>query len=137
MFDRTKGAGNQESTVLHSQHHHPCQPLHRLSSLTMPTKTHSNLGVASHAGIFDDLPSSNVQRKTSIIAQKSFAMHPLHTLNQHFSMNLRRVGGKDDGDVDLVGWWWVPDAHRGEGKREGESQLGSGGESSDTATRRR
>ncbi|CAA7263250.1 unnamed protein product [Cyclocybe aegerita] len=24
------------------------------------------------------------------------------------SMSLKRVGGKEDGGVDLVGWWWLP-----------------------------
>ncbi|KIJ63758.1 hypothetical protein HYDPIDRAFT_71022, partial [Hydnomerulius pinastri MD-312] len=23
-------------------------------------------------------------------------------------MSLRRVGGKSDGGIDLVGWWWLP-----------------------------
>uniref|UniRef100_A0A8H7XPL4 Restriction endonuclease type IV Mrr domain-containing protein n=1 Tax=Psilocybe cubensis TaxID=181762 RepID=A0A8H7XPL4_PSICU len=24
------------------------------------------------------------------------------------SMSLKRVGGKEDGGIDLVGWWWLP-----------------------------
>jgi len=25
------------------------------------------------------------------------------------SMSLKRVGGKEDGGIDLVGWWWLPE----------------------------
>ncbi|KAH7882817.1 hypothetical protein F5I97DRAFT_1815977 [Phlebopus sp. FC_14] len=37
-----------------------------------------------------------------------FEQRSLHTLQDHFSMSLRRVGGKSDGGIDLVGWWWLP-----------------------------
>jgi hypothetical protein len=30
-------------------------------------------------------------------------------LEQHLSMSLKRVGGKGDGGVDMLGWWWVPE----------------------------
>ncbi|KAF5380172.1 hypothetical protein D9615_006109 [Tricholomella constricta] len=29
-------------------------------------------------------------------------------LQKHLSMTLRRVGGKSDGGIDLLGWWWLP-----------------------------
>ncbi|THU98629.1 hypothetical protein K435DRAFT_610211, partial [Dendrothele bispora CBS 962.96] len=29
-------------------------------------------------------------------------------LEKHLSMSLRRVGGKEDGGIDLIGWWWLP-----------------------------
>ncbi|KAH9941241.1 uncharacterized protein BXZ73DRAFT_98456 [Epithele typhae] len=29
-------------------------------------------------------------------------------LRDHFSMSLRRVGGRGDGGIDLQGWWWLP-----------------------------
>ncbi|KAF8067666.1 hypothetical protein FPV67DRAFT_1145168 [Lyophyllum atratum] len=29
-------------------------------------------------------------------------------LQNHLSMTLRRVGGKSDGGIDLLGWWWLP-----------------------------
>lgn len=32
----------------------------------------------------------------------------LRLLREHLSMSLRRVGGKDDGGIDLQGWWWLP-----------------------------
>lgn len=32
----------------------------------------------------------------------------MRLLQDHFSMSLRRVGGKSDGGIDLQGWWWLP-----------------------------
>ncbi len=37
-----------------------------------------------------------------------FEKQALHVLQTYFSMSLHRVGGKDDGGVDLRGWWWLP-----------------------------
>ncbi|KAF9240473.1 hypothetical protein BU15DRAFT_87677 [Melanogaster broomeanus] len=45
---------------------------------------------------------SNVHRGTA------FEQRSLQVLQDHFSMSLRRVGGKSDGGIDLVGWWWLP-----------------------------
>ncbi|KAH9924362.1 hypothetical protein B0H21DRAFT_781421 [Amylocystis lapponica] len=45
----------------------------------------------------------------------AFEQRSLRLLEAHLSMSLRRVGGKDDGGVDLQGWWWLPSppaAHR-------------------------
>lgn len=38
----------------------------------------------------------------------AFEERALHILQQHLSMSLRRVGGKSDGGIDLLGWWWLP-----------------------------
>jgi hypothetical protein len=38
----------------------------------------------------------------------AFEQRSLQLLQTHFSMALRRVGGKSDGGIDLVGWWWLP-----------------------------
>ena len=38
----------------------------------------------------------------------AFEQRSLQLLQVHFSMALRRVGGKSDGGIDLVGWWWLP-----------------------------
>ncbi|KAF9527627.1 hypothetical protein CPB83DRAFT_855740 [Crepidotus variabilis] len=38
----------------------------------------------------------------------AFERHSLAVLRQAMSMSLKRVGGKEDGGVDLIGWWWLP-----------------------------
>ncbi|KAF8834680.1 hypothetical protein BDN67DRAFT_914442 [Paxillus ammoniavirescens] len=45
---------------------------------------------------------SNVHRGTA------FEQRSLQVLQDTLSMSLRRVGGKSDGGIDLVGWWWLP-----------------------------
>ncbi|EPT01194.1 hypothetical protein FOMPIDRAFT_1161816 [Fomitopsis schrenkii] len=44
----------------------------------------------------------------------AFENRSLALLEEHLSMSLRRVGGKDDGGIDLLGWWWLPLTHRRE-----------------------
>ncbi|KAH9174705.1 hypothetical protein EDB89DRAFT_1848703 [Lactarius sanguifluus] len=50
---------------------------------------------------------SNVHRGTA------FEKRALSLLTEHMSMSLTRVGGSNDGGVDLIGWWWVPAEKRG------------------------
>jgi hypothetical protein len=38
----------------------------------------------------------------------AFEQRSLRLLQAHFSMALRRIGGRSDGGIDLVGWWWLP-----------------------------
>ncbi|TFL00775.1 hypothetical protein BDV98DRAFT_94904 [Pterulicium gracile] len=38
----------------------------------------------------------------------AFEQRALRLLEENLSMSLRRVGGKSDGGVDLLGWWWLP-----------------------------
>lgn len=38
----------------------------------------------------------------------AFERRSQQLLQDHFSMLLRRVGGKSDGGIDLLGWWWLP-----------------------------
>lgn len=38
----------------------------------------------------------------------AFEQRSLQLLQECFSMSLKRVGGKSDGGVDLLGWWWLP-----------------------------
>jgi hypothetical protein len=45
---------------------------------------------------------STVQRGTA------FEYRVLAQLTKHMSMSLTRVGGSNDGGIDLIGWWWVP-----------------------------
>jgi hypothetical protein len=40
----------------------------------------------------------------------AFEQRSIKVLEEHLSMTLRRVGGKSDGGVDLIGWWWLPQA---------------------------
>lgn len=37
-----------------------------------------------------------------------FEERSLNLLRQDMSMSLQRVGGKHDGGIDLLGWWWLP-----------------------------
>ncbi|KAI0308823.1 hypothetical protein OF83DRAFT_1072937 [Amylostereum chailletii] len=39
----------------------------------------------------------------------AFEKRSLGLLRAELSMSLTRVGGRSDGGIDLVGWWWVPE----------------------------
>jgi hypothetical protein len=52
---------------------------------------------------FSEKLLSNVHRGTA------FENRALSLLTEHMSMSLTRVGGSNDGGVDLIGWWWVPE----------------------------
>ena len=47
--------------------------------------------------------SSNVHRGVQ------FETRALSLLEQHFSMSLKRIGGRGDGGIDMLGWWWIPE----------------------------
>ncbi|KAF8271841.1 hypothetical protein EI94DRAFT_1777240 [Lactarius quietus] len=51
---------------------------------------------------FSEKLLSTVHRGTA------FEYRALSLLTEHMSMSLTRVGGSNDGGVDLIGWWWVP-----------------------------
>ncbi|KAA1473674.1 hypothetical protein DENSPDRAFT_931137 [Dentipellis sp. KUC8613] len=61
---------------------------------------------------------SNVHRGTA------FEQRARRILQDNMSMELTRVGGRDDRGVDLLGWWWLPDTraaalvHRTGGERK-------------------
>ncbi|KAF5334756.1 hypothetical protein D9611_012935 [Ephemerocybe angulata] len=38
----------------------------------------------------------------------AFEQRALNLLKEYFSMSLTRVGGRGDGGIDLLGWWWLP-----------------------------
>jgi hypothetical protein len=40
----------------------------------------------------------------------AFEERSLKLLQDNLSMTLKRVGGKSDGGIDLMGWWWLPPA---------------------------
>jgi hypothetical protein len=51
----------------------------------------------------------NMQSALSTVARgTAFEQRSLHLLQDCFSMSLQRVGGKSDGGIDLLGWWWLP-----------------------------
>ncbi|KAJ3936201.1 MAG: hypothetical protein NXY57DRAFT_1058712 [Lentinula lateritia] len=68
-----------------------------------PLFPYTLLGTRSYTGNFASTSESTVFRGTS------FENRCLHLLEAHLGMVLRRVGGKEDGGVDLNGWWWLPD----------------------------
>ncbi|KAG1884323.1 hypothetical protein F4604DRAFT_1732789 [Suillus subluteus] len=50
-----------------------------------------------------------MHRTLSTVARgTAFEEWSLQLLQDYFSMSLKRVGGKSDGGVDLLGWWWLP-----------------------------
>ncbi|KAG2120111.1 hypothetical protein BD769DRAFT_1653729 [Suillus cothurnatus] len=50
-----------------------------------------------------------MRRTLSTVARgTAFEQRSLQLLQEYFSMSLKRVGGKSDGGVDLLGWWWLP-----------------------------
>ena len=55
--------------------------------------------------------SSNVHRGVQ------FETRALSLLEQHFSMSLKRVGGRGDGGIDMLGWWWIPNFTKEQRKR--------------------
>ncbi|KAF9465089.1 hypothetical protein BDZ94DRAFT_1254462 [Collybia nuda] len=60
-------------------------------------------------------PTSKIlKRKLSTITSTvyrgtEFEKRSLKILHDNMSMSLRRVGGKSDGGIDLLGWWWLPE----------------------------
>ncbi|KAG1749569.1 hypothetical protein EDB19DRAFT_149371 [Suillus lakei] len=50
-----------------------------------------------------------MQNTLSTVARgTAFEQRSLQLLQECFSMSLKRIGGKSDGGVDLLGWWWLP-----------------------------
>jgi hypothetical protein len=60
-----------------------------------------------------------------------FEIRSLELLQKHLSMSLRKVGGKSDGGVDLMGWWWVPLLSSSSSPRPTSSSDGITGRESD------
>lgn len=49
-----------------------------------------------------------VPRLSTVHQGNAFEERSLAILHKSMSMSLKRVGGKEDGGIDLLGWWWLP-----------------------------
>ncbi|KAG6855889.1 hypothetical protein H0H87_009687 [Tephrocybe sp. NHM501043] len=47
-------------------------------------------------------------KSTTVYRGTAFEHRAQNILQNNLSMSLRRVGGKSDGGIDLLGWWWLP-----------------------------
>jgi hypothetical protein len=52
--------------------------------------------------------SSTSKIISSVARGTAFEERSLRLLRAQFSMSLTRVGGRSDGGIDLIGWWWLP-----------------------------
>lgn len=52
--------------------------------------------------------SRHVSKLSTVHRGVAFEQRSLQLLQTHLSMTLRRIGGRSDGGIDLVGWWWLP-----------------------------
>ncbi|KAG6879836.1 hypothetical protein C0992_010794 [Termitomyces sp. T32_za158] len=57
---------------------------------------------------FTSTLSSPPSPTTTVYRGTAFEHRAQNILQTHMSMSLRRVGGKSDGGIDLLGWWWLP-----------------------------
>lgn len=51
---------------------------------------------------------ANLSTIATVHRGTAFEKRSLKVLHDDMSMSLRRVGGKSDGGIDLLGWWWLP-----------------------------
>ncbi|KAG6907739.1 hypothetical protein DXG01_007539 [Tephrocybe rancida] len=51
---------------------------------------------------------STAASSTTVFRGTAFENRAQSILQNNLSMSLRRVGGKSDGGIDLLGWWWLP-----------------------------
>lgn len=54
------------------------------------------------------LISTDVSRLSTVHQGTAFEERSLNLLHKTMSMSLKRVGGREDGGIDLLGWWWLP-----------------------------
>ncbi|KAI3621448.1 hypothetical protein WG66_006417 [Moniliophthora roreri] len=80
-----------------------CWRLHNPFSLH-GTPLHHTLALGSR-----QMFTSSPKTATTVYRGTLFERRSLVILEQHLSMSLTRVGGKEDGGIDLIGWWWVPE----------------------------
>ncbi|KAJ7190942.1 hypothetical protein GGX14DRAFT_529009 [Mycena pura] len=58
--------------------------------------------------MFQRLSSSATSGLATVHRGTLFEERSMRILQDHLSMSLRRVGGRSDGGIDLMGWWWLP-----------------------------
>lgn len=56
------------------------------------------------------LSTDVVPRLSTVHQGNAFEERSLALLHKTMSMSLKRVGGREDGGIDLLGWWWLPAA---------------------------
>ncbi|KAJ3782427.1 hypothetical protein GGU10DRAFT_363920 [Lentinula aff. detonsa] len=98
-FRRSSAKFGSEDCMLHRPHTGFSKK--RLLSNTVPRT------LATH--IYTENPTSTLGIHSTVFRGTSFENRCLHLLEAHLGMVLQRVGGKEDGGVDLNGWWWLPD----------------------------
>jgi hypothetical protein len=64
--------------------------------------------VVADAGPKSASSATMTSRLSNVHRGVAFEHRSLQLLRNHLSMALERVGGKDDGGIDLIGWWWLP-----------------------------
>jgi len=92
-----------------------------MDSILMPT-------LLSHIALFS-APSRHALRCLTTASTVLPTVHrgnifeerSLKVLQDHLSMSLRRVGGKSDGGIDLLGWWWLPPSDPEDAEPDGTS----------------
>ena len=52
--------------------------------------------------------STDLSRLSTVHQGTAFEERSLNLLHKTMSMSLKRVGGREDGGIDLLGWWWLP-----------------------------
>ena len=81
---------------------------------------HLNKIIRNPPQVFNQLPLTLRRQNSSLESISSTPLSTVHRgnafearslklLEQTMSMSLKRVGGKEDGGIDLVGWWWLPE----------------------------
>ena len=100
------GFGSFESLNLDLKSLPNATPMTLISSLVGPCKYRSILLSEMRHLSTAFLKAS--PRTSTVHRGNAFEERSLTLLQRSMSMTLKRVGGKEDGGIDLLGWWWLP-----------------------------